>query len=120
MIRSNQYGSIHESTSKQCTNGIYNSPWSNDGFQNRSCISQSAQVKNLYIHQAKSVNAQNSDNLLSIVPAHFLHELDARNEVASAAGAQEQTVALNEETRHGDRFRVRYSSTHHVSMPIRV
>lgn len=64
------------------------------------------------------MNAQNSDDLFSIVPAHLLHELDAGNKVTSAARTQEQAVPLNEESRHRDSLGIRYSVSRHVSMII--
>lgn len=58
---------------------------------------------------AKDVDAQDSNDLLSILPAHLLHELDAGNEITGTTGAQEQPVTLYEEPRHGDCFGVRYT-----------
>jgi hypothetical protein len=55
-------------------------------------------------------NVQDSDNLLAIVPAQLANELDARNQVHSAAGPEEQPVALNQKARHTHCLGICYSN----------
>lgn len=53
-------------------------------------------------------NAQDSNDLLAVVPAQLACELDARNQVHSAAGPEEQPVALDQEARHTHRLGICY------------
>ena len=53
-------------------------------------------------------DVQDGNDSLSFMPAHFLHELDTREEVARTAGAKEEPVVMNEVPGHADSFSVAY------------
>jgi hypothetical protein len=56
------------------------------------------------------IDAQHRNDLLAVAPAHLVHELDARDQIHRAARAEEQAVALDQETRHTHRLGVCYPS----------
>jgi hypothetical protein len=55
-------------------------------------------------------SVQNSDDTLSLVPAHFLGEADTRDEVAGAARTHKQPVVLYQIPRHRDGLRVTHAA----------
>ncbi len=47
------------------------------------------------------LSSQDCDHTLSLIPTHLLHQFDTSHQITSTTGSEEESIMLDEVTRHG-------------------